>query len=70
MAEVVTPLPGSVTSINVKPGDRVEAGDVLVTLEVMKMMQEIQAEEGGTVAAIHVKEGDMVNPGDVILTIL
>ena len=63
------PLPGTVTSINVKVGDTVAVGDVLIVLEAMKMQNNIEAEYAGTVTAINVNPGDSVMEGAVLLTI-
>ena len=63
------PLPGTITSINVKVGDKVNAGDVVIILEAMKMQNNIEAESTGTVTAINVTPGDSVMEGAVLLTI-
>ena len=63
------PLPGTITTVNVKVGDSVAAGDVVVVLEAMKMQNNIEAEQGGTVTAINVNPGDAVMEGSVLLTI-
>ncbi len=63
------PLPGTITSVNVKVGDQVAAGDVVVVLEAMKMQNNIEAENSGTVTAINVNPGDSVMEGAVLLTI-
>ncbi len=63
------PLPGTITSINVKVGDAVNVGDVVVVLEAMKMQNNIESEYAGTVTAINVAAGDSVMEGAVLLTI-
>jgi len=63
------PLPGTITTINVKVGDQVNVGDVVVVLEAMKMQNNIEAEQAGTVTAISVNPGDSVMEGAVLLTI-
>jgi len=57
---VAAPLPGTIFKINVKEGDEVEAGDVLLIMEAMKMENNIMAEKSGTVKSINIKEGDTV----------
>lgn len=52
---IKAPLPGTITSINVKVGDEVKAGDTLLVLEAMKMANNIEAEKDGKVTAICVK---------------
>ena len=64
---VVAPLPGSVTKIEVKEGDAVTAGQVVVTLESMKMNVPVKAPSDGTVRAIHVKVGDSLQVDEPIL---
>lgn len=66
---VEAPLPGTVLSVNVKPGDTVKAGDVLLVLEAMKMQNEIVAPRAGTVRDVGVAKGDTVALGDVLVTI-
>ena len=63
------PLPGTITTINVKIGDTVTAGQVVIVLEAMKMQNNIEAEQAGTVTAINVAPGDAVMEGSVLLTI-
>ncbi len=66
---VKAPLPGTITAINVKVGDKVAVGDVLLILEAMKMQNNIEAEQAGTVTAINVVPGDSVMEDAVLLTI-
>ena len=55
--------------VNVKAGDKVEAGDVLLILEAMKMQNEIMAPEDGTVSDVRVSAGDTVATGDVMVVL-
>ena len=66
---IKAPLPGTITSINVKQGDQVNVGDVVIVLEAMKMQNNIESEYAGTVTAINVTPGDSVMEGAVLLTI-
>ena len=66
---VKAPLPGTINAINVKVGDTVAVGDVVVVLEAMKMQNNIEAENAGTVTSILVNPGDAVMEGAVMLTI-
>ena len=66
---VKAPLPGTINAINVKVGDTVAVGDVVVVLEAMKMQNNIEAEYAGTVTSILVNPGDSVMEGAVMLTI-
>ena len=66
---VKAPLPGTITAVQVKVGDRVNIGDVVVILEAMKMQNNIEAEYAGTITAVNVVPGDSVMEGSVLLTI-
>ena len=68
-SQVKSPLPGTITSINVKVGDVVKDGDTVVVLEAMKMQNNIETEFSGTVTSILVNQGDSVLEGAVLLTI-
>jgi biotin carboxyl carrier protein len=67
--KVVSPLPGTITSVNVKVGDAVAVGDSVVVLEAMKMQNSIEAETAGTVTSVMVAVGDSVMEGAVLVTI-
>lgn len=64
---VISPLPGTILQIAVKPGDSVQKGDKLFVMEAMKMENNIQAERDGFVKAVLVAVGDNVLQGDVII---
>ena len=66
---VKAPLPGTINAINVKVGDKVGIGDIVIVLEAMKMQNNIEAEQAGTVTSITVNVGDSVMEGAVMLTI-
>ncbi len=66
---VKAPLPGTVTELKVNVGDKVNAGDVVLVLEAMKMQNNIEAENSGTVTSVVVKQGETVMEGAVLLTI-
>lgn len=67
--DVTSPLAGLVQAIEVAVGASVNAGDLVVTLEAMKMYTPINAPANGTIQAIHVKVGDAVEEGQVLYTI-
>ncbi len=56
-------ITGTVWKIEIKPGDKVEEGTVVVILESMKMEMPVEAEEEGTVEEILVTEGAAVTEG-------
>ena len=64
---VVAPLAGSVARINVAEGDEIEAGQVLLVLEAMKMETEITAPSAGKVSAVLVAPGDPVQGGQALI---
>ena len=66
---VKAPLPGTINAIQVKVGDKVNVGDIVIVLEAMKMQNNIEAEQAGTVTSITVNVGDSVMEGAVMLTI-
>jgi len=66
---VKAPLPGTISQINVKVGDTVAVGDVVVVLEAMKMQNNIESEYAGTVTSVVVSQGESVMEGAVMLTI-
>ncbi len=63
---VIAPLSGSILSIKVKTGESVKNGQVLLTLEALKMENEIVAPAAGVVKEICVQNGSMVSVGDVL----
>ncbi len=67
--DVVAPLPGVVTEIQVAEGDKVEAGSVLLVLEAMKMENEIYAPVEGIVSKVYVEVGQQVGRGDGLILI-
>lgn len=64
---VVASMPGKVVLLRVKPGDSVQAGDVLLVLESMKMENEIISPFSGVVKEVKVSEGSAVSIGEVLL---
>jgi biotin carboxyl carrier protein len=62
-------MPGTVMTIKVKAGDAVKVGDVLLTLETMKMENQIKSNKAGTVREIKVQPGNFVNVGDSLISI-
>ncbi len=66
---VKAPMPGNIMKINVKPGQAVKRGDVLLVLEAMKMENEICAPDDGTVASVEVAQGATVETDAVLVTL-
>jgi len=66
---VEAPMPGVILDIKVNVGDEVQAGDVILILEAMKMENEITAPASGKVSAIHASKGNNVGSGDVLISL-
>ncbi|SHH50592.1 acetyl-CoA carboxylase biotin carboxyl carrier protein subunit [Tepidibacter thalassicus] len=66
---VKAPMPGTIVSVNVNEGDNVQAGEVLLILEAMKMENEIVAPINGKISSINISQGASVAAGDVLITI-
>jgi biotin carboxyl carrier protein len=64
-----SPLAGIVQAIDAAVGAVVAEGDLVITLEAMKMYTPINAPMSGTITAIHVKVGDAVEEGQILYTI-
>lgn len=63
------PLPGVITEIRVNVGDEVQAGDVVLVLEAMKMANNIEAEKIGKITAVCVQPGQSVMEDDALVVI-
>lgn len=69
ITKVKPPMPGKVIQVSVQPGDKVQAGDLLVVLEAMKMQNEIVAPVEGTIKSLGVAEGDSIDAKRIIAEI-
>ena len=68
-SQVGASIPGAVSKINVKKGDKVEENQVLLVIEAMKMETAITARMDGVVDSIEVTEGTTVKAGQLLMTI-
>ena len=66
---VKAPMPGNIMKVNVKVGDAVKKGDVLVVLEAMKMENDVCAPADGVVASVEVNQGATVETDAVLVTL-
>lgn len=66
---VIAPMPGMIVQFEVKEGDDVDVGDVLVILEAMKMQNSLTSNVSGTVRSLKVSPGTSVEKNQVLLTI-
>ena len=60
-------MPGVVATVSVHAGSVVRAGDLLLTIEAMKMETGIHAEKDGVVKAVHVSAGAQIDAKDLLL---
>jgi pyruvate carboxylase len=65
--QVGAPMPGLVVTVSVKLGDKVPAGQKLLSLEAMKMETTLYAEQAGRVVELLVKPGTQVDANDLML---
>ncbi|MBZ9870754.1 pyruvate carboxylase [Mesorhizobium sp. BR1-1-9] len=66
-AHVGAPMPGVVSALAVAAGQAVKAGDVLLSIEAMKMETALHAERDGTVAEVLVRAGDQIDAKDLLI---
>ena len=66
---LAAPLSGNIFKVLVTPGQHIEAGEVVIILEAMKMETEIRTVNGGVVGLVNIKEGDSVSVGETLMTI-
>jgi pyruvate carboxylase len=64
---VGAPMPGSIASVAVTVGQKVNAGDLLVTIEAMKMETGIHADRAAVVKALHVTPGAQIDAKDLLV---
>lgn len=62
-----SPVAGIVVRLVAQPGQKIQLGDVLLTLEAMKMETNITSPIGGIVSAVNVNPGDAVQVGQVVM---
>ncbi len=66
---IVAPIPGVVTKVLVKTGDSVEAGQIVLRLEAMKMENDISSPVSGTVKEVAVSDGSEVSDGQLLVVV-
>lgn len=65
-SRIVAPMPGRITKLHKKTGDDVIAGEVIVSMEAMKMEYALKSGMAGTLKSLNVKEGQQVTLGEVL----
>jgi len=68
-SQIGSSIPGMISKLNIKPGDRVEANQVIAVIEAMKMETSVVARIPGTVDRILVSEGQAVKAGELLAVI-
>ncbi|MCR9139804.1 MAG: pyruvate carboxylase [Alphaproteobacteria bacterium] len=68
-AQIGAPMPGVVSTVAVSPGQEVQAGDVLLSIEAMKMETALHAENDGVVSEVLVTVGDQIDAKDLLIVI-
>lgn len=69
MTQLKAAMAGTVFTVNVVEGEEVQAGQVIIVLESMKMEIPVETDTAGKVASINVQVGDFVNEEDVLAVI-
>jgi biotin carboxyl carrier protein len=67
--DLTAPMTGRVVQVSVSVGDAVDAGDVLVVLEAMKMEHAVRSGAAGQVTEVHCAPGDLVQGGVVLVEV-
>ena len=63
------PMPGTILEVKAAVGDTVSRGQVIFTLEAMKMANDIVAPVDGKIVSLTAKKGDSVNANDVLAVV-
>jgi pyruvate carboxylase len=66
-AHIGAPMPGSIASVGVTVGQKVNAGDLLLTIEAMKMETGLHADRAAVVKAVHVTPGMQIDAKDLLI---
>lgn len=66
-SEIGSPVTGMVVEINVKEGDRVEAGQAVFVMSAMKMETVVQAPLTGIVKTVYANANDLIEGGDIVV---
>ena len=66
---IIAPMPGLITAVNVQAGQQVKKGDVLIVMEAMKMEHSLRASMDGVIDVLMVSKGDQVQEGALFLSL-
>jgi biotin carboxyl carrier protein len=67
--EIISPMPGVILKLNVREGDEVKKGDVILVLEAMKMENEIKAVRDCKIKKVSVEEKKSVNKNELLVVL-
>jgi biotin carboxyl carrier protein len=67
MKKILSPMPGVIVKLNVKEGQQLKQGDVILVLEAMKMENEIKAERECIVRKVNTTEKKSVEKGELLI---
>jgi pyruvate carboxylase len=67
MMQVGSPMPGIISRVFVPSGQTINAGDVLVSIETMKMETALYAKKDATISEVLVKAGDHIDAKDLLV---
>ena len=67
MRILTAPVPGTIRDVKVRPKDRVVRGQVLLSIEVMQMIEQVPSTVDGTVVLVYVHEGEEIRPGSLLV---
>ncbi len=65
---IAAPMPGVISTVTVSAGQKIKSGDVLLSIEAMKMETAIHAEREGEVDEVLVRLGDQIDAKDLLIT--
>ncbi len=65
----LAPMPGTVVSLSVTPGENVAKGTTLLVIESMKLQTTVSAWRDGVIAEVNLKEGDTFDKGDLLVSL-
>lgn len=66
-AQLGAPMPGVISQVSVSAGQTVKSGDVLLSIEAMKMETALHADRDGTIAEVLVRIGDQIDAKDLLI---
>ena len=68
-SHVAAPMPGLIATVAVQPGQKIKAGDVLLSIEAMKMETALHAPRDGTVQEVLVRAGSPIDAKDLLVVL-